>query len=516
MKMQAPSPLAQGMHFLLNMVFQRAPSLLRRTSVPLQALALGAALVLAPGCQPEWESPEADALGQTARSLRVANSLTTHALVLNAISTNSSASALLIGGGLVPLFDPVTGSSYLEQQLKDPEAQQFMSYLVGCALPKGTSVTWKNPLTSTVSTWDGILGLCPAWKTGAPSETCKNWVSACLLARNNAYGRHVELSLRGEDPTRPTFFATETETRPVEFDPDLGGPVPSFSACGTPMTSVGRDCGWKVDYVGQCTPGQTVRLGAGGKAPDECTTGATLGSASGTRMMLRVCEDLVGCDHSSAHLLGQSEGACSSTAPAVSFTCPVSGYFNVMAAPYTSTLSGGVSVAVETGTPAAARYRLSEKDVFRMREGAYYGNLLDPDALALQVYVDERGQVQGKEQTVKGSVYRRMYSCQAPEWTSEAAYASYRVCALPDSGANCAATPTGSCIDPSDRTYPASKCHKEDGTLVPGDGDFEECSDTLGTVWKQPITVYLHEPCALMPDEGEDSCAWRGGGNPPK
>lgn len=118
--------------------------------------------------------------------------------------------------------------------------------------------------------------------------------------------------------------------------------------------------------------------------------------------------------------------------------------------------------------------------------------------------------MQGKGQQVKGSVYRKMFSCQAPEWTSALAYATYRVCALPGSGSNCAATPTGLCIDPNNHSYPASRCHKEDGLLVSGDGDFEECADTAGTYWNQPITVYLHEPCELMPKEGANSCTWVG------
>lgn len=488
------------------MLFQRVPFSVRPASLPLQALVLGALLA---GCQPA-PVEETDGLTSTADSLRVANSLTTHALVLNAISTNPTASDLLISAGLTSLFDPVSGPAYLRQQLLDPDAQQFMSYLVGCALPSGTSVVWKNS-AGTTGKWDGILGLCPAWNTGAPSQTCKNWVSSCLLARNNAYGRHVELSMRGEDPTRPAFFTTEPQARPVQFDPDLNGPVPSFSACVGAQTGASRNCGWQVDAVGSCNQGQTVCLGAGGSAPSACgSPGATLGSSSGAHMMLRVCEDIVGCDSTSEHLLGQNDGAAGMGSPAVSFLCPTTGYFNVMTAPYSSTTSGTATVAVETGTPAAARYRLSEKDVFRMREGAYYGNIFDSSALAANVYVDEGGDTHGKTQQVKGSVYRKMYSCQAPEWSSAAAYASYRVCALPSSGSNCAATAVGPCIDPNNRAYPASRCNKEDGTLVAGDGDFEICADNTGAYWYQPITVYLHEPCDLIPAGGTSSCRWTG------
>jgi hypothetical protein len=390
------------------------------------------------------------------------------------------------------------------------DAQHFMSYLVGCALEPGHSVLWKDPLTLTVNKWDGLAGLCPQWETGAPSQQCKNRVSACLLARNNAYGRRVELSMRGEDPARPALFALEPETHPVEVDPDLGGRVPSYETCTTPQSSMNRDCGWKADFIGRCVPGQTVRLGAGGRAPDQCTSppALPLGSASGTRMMLRVCDDTLGCDQGSERQLGQSEGTCATTSPAVTFTCPASGYFNVMAAPYDSTLVGTVSVAVETGTLASTRYRLSEAEVYPVREGAYYGNIFDSSALAAKVYVEESGRIQGKDQVVKGSVYRKMFSCQAPEWSDAAAYATHRVCALPDSESNCAARSMGVCIDWTNRSYPASKCGKDDGTVVRGDGDFEQCYDSDGGGWNEPVTVFLHEACG-MPGIPSDDCASR-------
>lgn len=470
---------------------------------------LGVMLLGSTGCQPELPDEEGGpATGTVERELRVANSLTTKALALNAISTNPLASDTLISGGLAPLFDPTTGDSYLRQQLRDTDAQSFMSYLVGCALPAGQTIAWADPLTLTTRTWEGKAGLCPQWELGAPSDTCKNRVSACLLARNNALGRRVELSMRGEDPLQPALFPLEAQTRPVEYDPDLGNArVPSYEACATAQSGVGRDCGWKADFIGRCAPGQPVRLGAGGRAPDQCATGPALGTWSGARMMLRVCEGNIGCDAGSTRNLGQSQGTCTSTNAAVTFTCPASGFFNVMSAPYDSTLLGSVSVAVETGTLAGTSYRLSEKAVYRLREGAYYGNIFDSKALATKVYVDESGRVVGKEQSIQGSVYRKMFSCQAPEWTNEAAYASHRVCALPGSGANCAARVVGDCYNSSNAA--ASKCKKEDGAVVVGDGDFEDCYDSEGTLWKEPITVYLYEACGLTPGIPSEYCTWR-------
>ncbi|HEX5747255.1 MAG TPA: hypothetical protein VFZ09_13515 [Archangium sp.] len=491
------------------MNFQRLANKSGSLHVLFHGLTLGVMLLGSTGCQPGLPEDEGGLeSGTVERELRVANSLTTKALVLNAISTNPTANDLLAGGGLAPLFHPVTGNGYLQLQLRDLDAQSFMSYLVGCALPAGHTIAWEDPLTLTPRTWEGKAGLCPQWEYGAPSDTCKNRVSACLLARNNALGRRVELSMRGEDPLQPALFPLEAQTRPVEYDPDLGNArVPSYEACTAAQSGVGRDCGWKGDFIGRCVPGQAVRLGAGGRAPDQCVTGPALGAWSGARMMLRVCEGNIGCDSGSGRHLGQSQGTCLTTAPAVTFTCPASGFFNVMSAPYDSTLTGGVSVAVETGTLAATSYKLSEKAVYRLREGAYYGNIFDSKALAAKVYVEESGRIVGKEQTVQGSVYRKMFSCQAPEWNNDAAYASYRVCALPGSGANCASRVVGDCYNYSMPS--ASKCRREDGAVVVGDGDFEDCYDSEGTLWKEPITVYLYEACGLTPGIPSEYCLWR-------
>ena len=41
-------------------------------------------------------------------------------------------------------------------------------------------------------------GSRPEWgeDNGSCNDSCKRWVSACLLARTNAYGAHVEISIR--------------------------------------------------------------------------------------------------------------------------------------------------------------------------------------------------------------------------------------------------------------------------------------------------------------------------------
>jgi hypothetical protein len=421
------------------------------------------------------------------KEVRIANSLSTLGLAYNAISTNPIANAQVGTHALRAVFGPA-GDSYLREQLRDVDAQRFMEYLVGCALDEGQSVTWVDPLTETVRQWEGDIGLCSEWADAAPSEACRRRVSACIVARSNALGKRVELSMRGEDWTVPGRFAMEAETRPTEYDPDTAARVASFEACAQPQTSL-RGCGWKVDAIGQCQPGEVVRLGAGGRAPDACG-GAVLGSASG-RVMLRVCEGIAGCDAGGARYLEQSEGTCGAPLPAVTFTCPASGFFNVMQAPWDSGAPATGLVEVEAGTSASATYRLSEARAFPFREGAYYGTLFDPSLLTATVEVVD-GVVRGKQRQVAGAVYRGMFTCYDATWQSGTAYAASRVCAQPEARVDCVATVTGPCH---------SLCARQDGFLRPGDGDFEQCRheqlkfNPYAMVWMEPVTVFLNAAC---------------------
>jgi hypothetical protein len=457
------------------------------------------------GCGPAFlEEPEAWASREA--PIRIPNSLSTQALVFNALSTNKIANQLLGTNALGPLFSS-PGHPTILNQLQDPAARQFMNYLVSCALAKGQDLQWTDPSTGSVRTWPGQLGICPAWKSQAPTQACLQQVSSCLLARNNAFGMRVELSLRGEHPTSTSVFTLEPATPPSEYVPLTPQRLASFETCSLSAGSgASRDCGWKGDAVGACQPGTPVVLGAGGLDPDTCT-GTALGSSSGTRMVLRVCEGIHGCDHGGTlPWLGESEGSCATVAPAVAFTCPAAGHFSVMTAPYTPGQSGTATVQL---APSSAQYRLPESAVFHLREGAFYGTVFDPEALAAEVFVRD-GKVILPEEPVKGSVYRRMYSCYDSGWEAGAANATYRVCALPNSGANCAAQVTGMCVNPSDRTYPASMCATDDGSKVSGDGDYEKCRDhQSSTVWNYPVTSFIHSACDVLGDYGKPELCTR-------
>jgi hypothetical protein len=105
--------------------------------------------------------------------------------------------------------------------------RKTVSYLVKCALSNGDTLVKKDQ-NSVSYTFNGGLGLCPAWKYGSihnqQSRTCQNLVSACLMAHINTAGVHVPLWLDsaapqigwGRSPSYPyqegTFFGSIIET----------------------------------------------------------------------------------------------------------------------------------------------------------------------------------------------------------------------------------------------------------------------------------------------------------------
>ncbi|MFP2912763.1 hypothetical protein ACLESD_48705 [Pyxidicoccus sp. 3LFB2] len=443
--------------------------------------------------------------------IRIANSLTTQALVLNAISANLDSNRKLSQQSLQSLFDPAGGDANTRRRLGDPKAQQLMSYLVGCALNQGDSVNWFDPLTFTARRWYGQAGLCPSWGTAAPTADCLERVSSCLLARNNALGRRVELSMRGEHqlwPAGPNIYTLEPQTRPADHHPTTSQPLASFLPCSpTTQQGPGRDCGWKADGIGYCAASGPVQVGAGGLT--SCPGPAPALGSSNMQTVLRVCSGVNGCDHADARNLGEATGSCAgiSPVPVVSFTCTAGQFFSVMAAPFSASTTSALLPNVAASPSNVVSYGLSETEVYTEREGAFYGNVFDYKALARGVNVDvvQYGQgrearyvVVGADVEIKGSVYTRMFSCYDPTWANGPAYSSHRLCALPGSGANCAATVTGACFTSLNPPVPG-KCAIDEGSMTEGDRDYEECEDPLGNVWWHPVTTFLHSACDAVP-----------------
>jgi len=71
----------------------------------------------------------------------------------------------------------------------------LLHYLVSCALLTGD--TWEPVLSNgTTVSYMGFLGLAPNYLSLPLNDEEEQWMSACMLAHVNAFGRHVEISVR--------------------------------------------------------------------------------------------------------------------------------------------------------------------------------------------------------------------------------------------------------------------------------------------------------------------------------
>ncbi|WZX20474.1 hypothetical protein NVS55_04935 [Myxococcus stipitatus] len=122
------------------------------------------------------------------------NGLSTNGLSTNGLSTNGLSTNGLSTNGFATWFnqDPATADSVME-------------YVVKCAVPSGQVRQFTNPLTGTLHTWNGALGLAPDWAAGSAATTVEQEViSACLAAHANKYGIHVAISVLGNSAASGT------------------------------------------------------------------------------------------------------------------------------------------------------------------------------------------------------------------------------------------------------------------------------------------------------------------------
>jgi hypothetical protein len=104
--------------------------------------------------------------------------------------------------------------------------RKLITYLVECALPAGDSIT-KNGYT-----FQGRVGLAPEWKYGSCGTSCQEWVSACLLARTNEFGKKVQIDMRAPHSAIGTSpGSTEFNQQEGAFFGNLFSNPPAAYAC---------------------------------------------------------------------------------------------------------------------------------------------------------------------------------------------------------------------------------------------------------------------------------------------
>ncbi|WP_426735019.1 hypothetical protein [Myxococcus faecalis] len=423
--------------------------------------------------------------------IRILNSLSTADLAFNALTTNARSLEALTSQPLTTYT--FEADARLRHQLEDPAARNVMHYLVECALPATATVEWMDRKKE-VHSFSGGVGLCPEWGVRAPSAQCLGYVSACLLSRNNAYGHTVEISMRGEHPRDDRRFNPTGVTQQWH---------PMFLPCAHGGRGAWEECGWVGEGVGSCTPGEQVTIAAGAPRLDtSCTT--TLGSGDGDRV-LRVCAQPRGCEAASALALGEGN-ECGGAQPSATFTCPRGGRYSVMSAPYDRSSPPGswVRPAVTHG-----RYPTESFGAFTFREGAFFGNILDPKGLNVEVHInmDTYAPFLSKPD-FDGYPYQNAHACYSRDWVAGDVHLASRVCANTVVGGRnaygCLARTVGPC-EPDAFTSKAA-CDVNDGPVVTADGDFEVCADTEGTYHFESITTVLNSPCDALPPSDRVTC----------
>jgi hypothetical protein len=343
-------------------------------------------------CQPWWPQQSSDA-DVTPKSISY-NALTADSLMFNALLRNARANVALTRRSLLLLLEsaaPEPGSDveYVQRQLQDPFARRMMEYLVGCALPEGHVVYWLDPVSESQVIWEGELGLCPVWAASPISEdqACQELLSACLLARNNADGVEVLISVRKErdsvsgDTTLPlgTEAAGGEPCTLDSFAPDCS---PEGETWGPESNCPGQAGAWypgrwRSQHIGTCTADAPVSLGL------------DVANCTGERLV-RVCSGIYGCDSSSPEVLSSTRIGCGTASHPIDFTCTDKEAFTVM---YANADPNVPADDFRVSAISGAVYPASEKQVFRWQEGAFYGNLFCDDLDCGRRWTTDNGKV---------------------------------------------------------------------------------------------------------------------------
>lgn len=197
------------------------------------------------GCIDQTTEAAPESTSVSTAALETENALSENGLSSNGLSSNGLSSNGLSSNGL-------SSNGLIMNALKDATTgalnQQFLSYLVSCALPQGKSISL--PINGVVMQFDGQLGLAPEWGASDRARCdvdCQQWISACLIARVNAQGHHIPLSMRGSKSPSLSANGTEKANYPnaeATYFGNIFSATPQRFACKVPGSLlINRACG---------------------------------------------------------------------------------------------------------------------------------------------------------------------------------------------------------------------------------------------------------------------------------
>jgi hypothetical protein len=139
-----------------------------------------------------------------------------------------------------PSTPPPAAGDPIPIALADPDLastaakREQLKYLVRCALP--AEVALYADIEGERFTFPGSIGLAPRWLTEAMTPSEERWVSACLLAHVNYFGKHVRISIRATGAAVPELEASADEQQTYTifeggFFGNLFAPAPVAYTC---------------------------------------------------------------------------------------------------------------------------------------------------------------------------------------------------------------------------------------------------------------------------------------------
>jgi hypothetical protein len=224
---------------------------------------LGGFLLASAGCGDQVEEPVDLSQGQLVGSNGLfANGLFANGLFANGLFANGLFANGLFANGLfangLALDGSGTMSAAAADVLRDPAVRPLFSYIVSCALPQGKALN--VTVDGQALTFPGSIGVAPEWLGGTCDSSCQRWVTACVIARVNHLGQHVEISMRGANRSL-VVGAREVQqfnVREAAYFGNLFQPIPEVHAClPNGARGIERVCGpslegCPIDVVGRC------------------------------------------------------------------------------------------------------------------------------------------------------------------------------------------------------------------------------------------------------------------------
>ena len=218
--------------------------------------------------------------------------------------------------------------------VESESGRTLLSYIARCALPSGyvASVT---AASGQAYGFQGLLGLAPEWRNGAIAQEKGRWVSACLLAHANLYGKHVNIELVGAHPALASRPANLTAQEAAFYGDLFAGrhQVTTMFACigsardglsEAPPRVCGRteSCGFTI--TGFCgEPSDTPVCSGGPDAYTSCEAQPASGASYQAEEIITVYTDpsvLVtepSCSHEATEVGFPLPAACSEVVAAV-------------------------------------------------------------------------------------------------------------------------------------------------------------------------------------------------------